>query len=128
MRAYLSGPITGLPEGNLPAFRELQAWLLANLDVAASVPHDIEPATHPGPCPDPDYKGATGGEHAGLCHVRADLVDMLMQDTVIMLPGWENSRGCNIERDLALKLGMPVLYWTGEYLRATYPPQDETLF
>ena len=40
-----------------------------------------------------------------------DLTMVGLLDAIIMLPGWENSRGARCERGHAMFLGKPVLYW-----------------
>jgi len=43
-------------------------------------------------------------------------------DAVLMLPGWEQSKGATAERNLALEQGIPVFYTVGELLQI-YPPE-----
>jgi len=42
--------------------------------------------------------------------VRNDIKLMLECDEVHMLPDWQESRGAQLERDIALRLGMQVIY------------------
>jgi len=42
--------------------------------------------------------------------VRNDIKKMLECDEVHMLPDWQESRGAQLERDIALRLGMHVVY------------------
>lgn len=42
--------------------------------------------------------------------VREDIKKMLECDEVHMLPDWKESRGAQLERDIALRLGMEVVY------------------
>jgi hypothetical protein len=42
--------------------------------------------------------------------VRNDIKIMLECDEVHMLPDWQESRGAQLERDIALRLGMQVVY------------------
>ena len=42
--------------------------------------------------------------------VRNDIKQMLECDEVHMLPDWQESRGAQLERDIALRLGMEVVY------------------
>lgn len=47
--------------------------------------------------------------------------DMIRRcDAIVMLEGWENSKGANREHSLALLLRMPVYYWPN------YPPKHPT--
>jgi len=39
-------------------------------------------------------------------------IDMAMlgqADAICLLPGWEGSRGCNVERDYAMRLGLEII-------------------
>ena len=91
-RVYLSGAMTGHPDLNFPAFhaaaRELRA---KGFDVAN--PAEIKPE----------------GEPSWSACMRADLKAMLDCCTVALLPGWEDSKGANIEARLAIQLGMRVV-------------------
>jgi uncharacterized protein DUF4406 len=42
--------------------------------------------------------------------VRSEIKKMLECDEVHMLPDWQQSRGAQLERDIALRLGMEVVY------------------
>jgi len=89
---YLSGPMAGLPEHNFPAFADATKRLR---DAGYSVlsPHEID--SQPG--------------KAWAEYLRVDLVEMLNGATALaLLPGWENSRGANLERHVAEALGWPI--------------------
>ncbi len=42
--------------------------------------------------------------------VRSEIKKMLECDEVHLLPDWQESRGAMLERDIALRLGMEVVY------------------
>jgi len=42
--------------------------------------------------------------------MRSDIKKMLECDEVHMLPDWQENRGAQLERDIALRLGMQVIY------------------
>ena len=42
--------------------------------------------------------------------LRREIKKMLECDEVHMLPDWQESRGAQLERDIALRLGMEVVY------------------
>lgn len=95
---YVAGPMTGLPEKNLPAFHAAEAALRA---VGYEV---INPARHDELSPGLDWLG----------YMRVSLADMLKADALAMLPGWHKSRGAGVEYDLAQGLGMrahPLDLW-----------------
>jgi hypothetical protein len=91
VRVYLSGPMTGMPEFNYPAFHEAARSLRA---VGFEV---VSPAEKPMEAHAP-----------WVAHMRLDIELMLACAGVVMLPGWEQSKGARIERRLALELDMPV--------------------
>ena len=43
-------------------------------------------------------------------HMRHDITLLLTCDGIIMLNGWENSKGARLEMDIAISLGMPIRY------------------
>lgn len=89
-RIYISGPMTGIPDLNAPAFHAAAA-------VLRDLGHDvINPA-----------ENIADDHHDWRDHMRCDLRLLLTCEAVAMLPGWERSRGARLERHAALELGMP---------------------
>lgn len=43
-------------------------------------------------------------------YLELDLIILKVCNAVFMVPGWENSRGANIEHEEAKKLGIPIYY------------------
>jgi len=93
LRIYVSGPCTGIPLGNAPAF------LAAELQLRGLGFEVINPTTLPGHA-DHDQTWAS--------FMRVDLPALCTCDAVALLPGWRASKGAGVERDLALALGMEV--------------------
>lgn len=91
MKLYVAGPMTGLPEYNLPAFATAAAELGA-LNYEA-----VNPGRHGA---DPAFTWAD--------YMRRGLVDLVGCDGVALLPGWERSRGAALEVHVANALGMYV--------------------
>lgn len=88
---YLSGPMTGLPDFNYPAFNaKADELFIAGYTVR-------NPAT---------TIGLDSWEWADW--MRAAIKLQMEADVVHMLPGWRKSRGARIERRLALILGQRV--------------------
>jgi hypothetical protein len=95
-RIYLSGPMTGLPDYNYPAFNAEAARLRA-------LGYTLEnPAENPLPADAPWH----------MC-MRDAIRQMLTCDTVAFLPGWQVSRGANVEIELAGHLRMAVIQSSG---------------
>lgn len=84
-RVYVSGPMTGVPEHNFPAFREAaQKLAAAGYDV-------INPAENFGGRTDlsrPEY-------------MRLDIEHVLQADGIALLPGWRDSAGAKLEVAIA---------------------------
>ena len=95
MIAYLSGPMTGLPDNGYPAF-QAAAERLRGQGVTVISPHEIVP---PGAAP-----------WSWEDHMRADLAALLTCDVIVLLPGWETSRGARLEKTVADALGLVVDY------------------
>ncbi|GFM49017.1 hypothetical protein PSCICE_02840 [Pseudomonas cichorii] len=90
-KIYISGPMTGLPELNFPAFNAESARLRAmGFDVVN--PAELNP------------DGASWGD----C-MRKDIAALMGCDTVATLPGWENSKGAQLEVLIGQRLEMAVV-------------------
>lgn len=91
---YISGPISGMPEFNHPAFNAAAAGLrTAGWKVINPVELD---------------DGDTSREWH--YYLRRDLAELTKATHIYMLPGWPNSRGASLEFDVAQRLGMTVIY------------------
>lgn len=94
---YISGPMTGLPEFNFPAFHEAAAKLRdLGLVVVNPAEHDEAP------------------EKPWAEYLRKDIKLLMDCDGVALLPGWEKSKGARLEVHIARQLGMnvwPIWQW-----------------
>lgn len=91
MIVYIAGPMSGLPEFNYPAFNEVAEVLRrAGLQVE-------------NPAENPD-------QQTWLDYMRLSLRQISRADAVLMLEGWQRSRGAAIEQRLAEMLGLQVFY------------------
>ena len=98
---YLSGPMTGLPDYNYPTFHRVTAQLRASghrVYNPAEYPHDGAPEDFP-------IRQAFASYCTFIC---------LEADMIILLPGWQNSKGALAERQLALNCGIDIIEWLGE--------------
>lgn len=93
MKIYISGPMSGLPELNFPAFNEAAAKLRK---LGYEV---INPAEKPEEN-NPDMAWAD--------YMRLDIKLLMDCDAVALLPGWINSKGARIEITLAEELGFEL--------------------
>ena len=88
MRLYISGPMTGLPDNNRPAFRDAERTLRCR---GFKV---INPAR-------PALEGWSWQDY-----MRRAVRDVSRADGVALLPGWRNSRGALVEVALAEGIGL----------------------
>ena len=89
-RIYISGPMTGLPEFNFPAFHSAAATLRAcGFEV-------VNPAE-------------LNDQHKAYndC-LRADIKALCDCDVIALLPGWEGSNGAHLELHIAHRIGLEV--------------------
>lgn len=91
MKAYIAGPMTNLPELNWPAFNAAAADLRA-------LGHEIVNPAEINTDPTADWRTC----------MRADIKQLVDCDAIVMLPGWEKSRGATLEHQIAVGLGMRV--------------------
>lgn len=90
-KLYLCGPMTGIQDFNHPRFHqsafELRCWGFEVFNPAENgLPPHAEWATH----------------------MRVDIVQLMHCHALATLPGWENSRGAQLEVRIAQALGMPI--------------------
>jgi hypothetical protein len=92
-RVYLSGPMAGLPDLNFPAFHAYAATLRsAGFDVVN--PADLNPEP---------------GKSWEEC-LRVDLRELCGCEAIALMPGWERSKGANLELHVAHRLGLEVMH------------------
>lgn len=123
---YLAGPMTGIPQFNFPAFDQAVADLRARgLEVIS--PHERDsPEVQRAARASPDGNLAALEQHAS-----ETWGDMLARDVkivadesggVVLLPGWERSRGARLEAYVALLCRLPVYRYDPDRLE-TMPPE-----
>lgn len=89
---YISGPMSGLPEYNYPAFNEAAARLRA-LGYTVLNPAEGFHGNH-----DLPYD----------TYIRRDVESVLKCDMIALLDGWEGSAGSHLEVAIAVGIGVPV--------------------
>ncbi|MDM8086331.1 DUF4406 domain-containing protein [Cellulomonas cellasea] len=92
MRVYISGPMTGYPGWNFPAFNAAEERL-------RTLGHDVlNPAD-----------GGADEAKTWADYLREDIGLVVTADAIAVLPGWQESRGACLEVHVAHQLGMTVL-------------------
>lgn len=93
---YLSGPMTGLPDYNRPAFNKVAEELRAQ-GKSVFNPADIGPKENIMP---------------RAWYMRKDLEGLMKSDSVYVLPGWDTSEGAKLEVAIAKELELPIIFTT----------------
>lgn len=91
---YISGPMSGLPALNYPAFFAAEKVLETKYSKV------LNPAR---------LRLDKGQENTWENWMRKAIVIMMEADSIVLLPGWENSKGAKEELRLAELLGMKVI-------------------
>ena len=137
-RYYLAGPMSGIPQFNFPAFDTAKLSLLAEgYDVVSPAELDDETARAAAlASPDGDleaYKDATGETWGDFLARDVKLIADEV-DGVILLEGWEESKGARLEAFVARTCGKPVYdyeVWFNDpdciYLDANHRVPDDEL-
>lgn len=94
-KVYISGPITGRPDGNQAAFYEAAERILKEGNYPVN-PHDVCYLLPP---------GSTWIEY-----MKKNIPALLECDSIFMLRGWWRSRGARLEWMIAKSLGYEVKY------------------
>ena len=92
---YLSGPMSGYPDYNFPAF-ETAARALRELGHVIVSPHEGENSLK------------EGWEWAD--YLKRDLQMLVSCRGIVLMQGWHKSRGARLELHVALELGFEVHY------------------
>lgn len=96
-RIYVAGPMTGKPDLNFPVFHAAAAALRAEgWEVVNPAEINADPSAGWHDC------------------MRADIKQLVDCHAVLMLPGWEWSKGASLEHHIAQRLEMQVIYRTTE--------------
>jgi len=137
MKVYLAGPMTGIPQFNYPLFMDTAAGLRA-VELSPEQGYGIEvvsPAELDFPevqlasllSPDGNLNtiethGLTFGDFIAR-DVQLIIDDGI--DAVVVLPGWETSRGARLETFVANAIcGLPIMTWDGKESFYNVPKLD----
>ena len=103
MRAYLAGPMRGIPLFNFPAFHAAAArFRAAGYDVFNPAEQDEAEGFNP----------VTDQAEPTEYYMRRDLPEVCASDVLLLLPGWRNSGGALNEFAVAKMCGLKILMLT----------------
>ena len=91
--AYIAGKVKGLPKGQVKDKFNLMARLLSGMGYRVVKPDAVTDDTKIWDDVAPN-----------------DIKKMLECDEIHLLPDWQESRGAQLERDIALRLGIQIVY------------------
>lgn len=103
---YISGPMTGMPDLNFPAFHAAAAKLRA-AGMTVVNPAELD-AADPAPLEWHQY-------------LRRDIAQLIECNAIALLPGWERSKGARLELHIAQQLGMLVMHLDESCDAAAHP-------
>jgi hypothetical protein len=110
-RVYIAGPMSGMIDLNFPAFHAAAAEYRKR---GAFV---INPAEMNGGDAEIYHTEKMTAEqyhaHWVKC-MKKDINALMTCDAIVMLPGWQKSRGAKLEHHIARNLGLTITYPTGE--------------
>jgi Asp-tRNA(Asn)/Glu-tRNA(Gln) amidotransferase A subunit family amidase len=103
-KIYISGPMTGLPNHNEEAFTDAAAALRKKGHIV------FNPAENDDGSRDKSWA----------FYMRLDVRSVSLADYMVILPGWENSKGAQLEIAIAERLEIPI-YHLSDFLAQKKP-------
>lgn len=92
-QAYLSGPITGHDKYDV-----VRSFTDAEYEVYRKGYEPINPLNN----------GLSDYDSHEL-HMKADIAKLIRCDAIYLMKGWENSQGCQIEKQVAIACGVEII-------------------
>lgn len=103
MTIYIAGPMSGKKDFNYPAFNDAARTLRANGHTVYN-PAEIVPPT-------PAYAKFLGKKGVWAWYMKKAISMLLKTETIVLLPGWEDSTGAKLELQIAASLGYDVKHF-----------------
>lgn len=111
LKYYISGPISGYKNKNQEAFEEAQAAIL-QLGINAVTPFDLNIVE---PAPPTDW----------VANMKRDIRFVTTVDGIVVIDGWKDSKGANVEVAIARIFEIPIYELNAEgQLDAVYTEVD----
>ena len=112
MKVYLSGPMSGLPDENFPAFN------VAAKNLRAAGYEVINPAEF-----DTDVTGLEGRAR-WVKFLKVDIKALMDCDGIVMLPGWKKSEGAKHEHYNAKVVNLQIMTLAEAVIQAPHLVQE----
>lgn len=110
-KMYLSGPMDGIEDFNHPLFNRV-AKEFRDVNFAVCTPSEF-------------FDGDKTRERKE--YMREAIKYLLEADTIVLLPGWENSKGARLEAAIATELDLAIMeYVENDEQAADLPPMGGT--
>lgn len=105
-RPYISGPMSNIEHHNFPAFFNAEN----ELEDRGYFP--INPARRTAKCTwETAVKDISEHPESWESCIRRDIQQVMDSDSIVLLSGWNTSRGACLELVLSVSIGNPVLVW-----------------
>lgn len=106
-RYYLSGPMKGYPDSNIPEFKRITGLLRERGFVIVS---PVEVSS------DIDSSKFSDKNELYNAYLRKDIEALVGCDAIVMMDGWEKSNGAHLELHIAHRIGLDI-YMIDELLK-----------
>jgi hypothetical protein len=119
-RAYICGPMRGVPLYNFPAFDAAARGLRrVGFDVVNPADFDRAAGFDPSKLPEShDWSSLPKGFDLRKMAVQ-DMEHLATCDAIVVLPGWDGSKGAQAELAFANWLGLHIVYWGQDNVTTT---------
>lgn len=112
MKAYIAGPMSNHPQYNVPAFLDAQKDLDSREDIETQLPVDLNDpkVVEKLLAAETGTEVASGQTWGELLALDLELIEAKC-DTIVVLPGWQRSRGARLETFFGRLLDYPILHY-----------------
>jgi hypothetical protein len=113
-KLYLSGQMTGVPEYNYPKFNEVSKLIREKYGAIVFNPAE-------------NFEGRIDLPRS--VYMREDIKQLLFAEAVVMIDGWEKSKGACLEHTIAQELEIPIFNWDEgvKLLKTAHAPRENKI-